>query len=393
MQKWSCSHKKGVGYNDMYWYRQLPGEKLELIVFTTLGIENHDFGNFTKTKFTATKPDGDNGTFTVKNLQPGDKGLYFCASVSQCRNREEGKDIMIRNLSRIALLLLWLSCRSFAEHRRPSGSIISTGTSSRLSNHQLQTLKVSKNSAHQTPARLIKHPGEEALINCSHSNTDFDMIQWYKQSPGKNDMALIGYVRFIFIVVEDKFKDAYNVTGSSPSDQIYQTPAQTYDKPGKSATISCSHSIQNYDQILWYKQSKNGELQLLGYMTGDSGFPETGVNVKIEGNAQKDQNCTLTIKQLSLNSSAVYFCAARLHSAAYHCSSVQKPHHMFSSLYYSSQPLTPVFIPLCHCQDVTQDPEISWSYLSEICRDELQPQERRWSQPDVLVQAASRGEP
>ncbi|KAI3367078.1 hypothetical protein L3Q82_008114 [Scortum barcoo] len=42
--------------------------------------------------------------------------------------------------------------------------------------------------------RLIKHPGEEALINCSHSNTNFDMIQWYKQSPGKNDMALIGYV-------------------------------------------------------------------------------------------------------------------------------------------------------------------------------------------------------
>ncbi|KAI3367356.1 hypothetical protein L3Q82_026163 [Scortum barcoo] len=77
--------------------------------------------------------------------------------------------------------------------------------------------EVSKNSAHQTPARLIKHPGEEALINCSHSNTDFDMIQWYKQSPGKNDMTLIGYVRYTSIVVEDKFKDAYNVTGDGSS--------------------------------------------------------------------------------------------------------------------------------------------------------------------------------
>ncbi|KAI3367355.1 hypothetical protein L3Q82_026162 [Scortum barcoo] len=38
---------------------------------------------------------------------------------------------------------------------------------------------------------------------------------------------------------------------------------------------------------------------------------------------------------------------------------------MFSSLYYSSQPLAPVFIPLSYCQDVNQDPEISWSYLSE----------------------------
>ena len=40
--------------------------------------------------------------------------------------------------------------------------------------------------------------------------------------------------------------------------------------------------------------------------------------VKIEGNANKDKNCTLTIEGLTLNSSAVYFCAARLHSATYH---------------------------------------------------------------------------
>lgn len=77
--------------------------------------------------------------------------------------------------------------------------------------------EVSKNSAHQTPTALIKHHGEEALMNCSHSNTNFNMIQWYKQSPGKNDMALIGYARFSSTAVEDQFKDTYNVTGDGSS--------------------------------------------------------------------------------------------------------------------------------------------------------------------------------
>uniref|UniRef100_A0A8C9WU71 Ig-like domain-containing protein n=1 Tax=Sander lucioperca TaxID=283035 RepID=A0A8C9WU71_SANLU len=78
----NCSHTKGADYYQMYWYRQLPGETMKLIVFTRLGNNNHDFGDFSKEKFSATKPDAESGTFTVKNLEPEDKGLYFCA-VSQ----------------------------------------------------------------------------------------------------------------------------------------------------------------------------------------------------------------------------------------------------------------------------------------------------------------------
>ncbi|KAL6105181.1 uncharacterized protein ACO6RY_06770 [Pungitius sinensis] len=77
----SCSHTKGSGYYQMYWYRQLPGETMKQIVFTSLGM-NPDFGDFSREKFSATKPNAESGTFTVKNLQPQDKGLYFC-SVSQ----------------------------------------------------------------------------------------------------------------------------------------------------------------------------------------------------------------------------------------------------------------------------------------------------------------------
>ena len=73
----NCSHTKTVEYYQMYWYRQLQGESIELIVFTMIG--KTVFENFSKEKFSATRPDAYTGTFTVKNLEPGDKGLYFCA--------------------------------------------------------------------------------------------------------------------------------------------------------------------------------------------------------------------------------------------------------------------------------------------------------------------------
>lgn len=66
-------------------------------------------------------------------------------------------------------------------------------------------------------------------------------------------------------------------------------------------------------------------MQLLGYMVGNSGFPEEGLNVLTGGSANKDKTWTLTIKELGVSSSVVYFCAARWHSVEEHYSSVQKP--------------------------------------------------------------------
>uniref|UniRef100_A0A3Q0SUK8 Immunoglobulin V-set domain-containing protein n=1 Tax=Amphilophus citrinellus TaxID=61819 RepID=A0A3Q0SUK8_AMPCI len=73
----NCSHTKDVSHNQMYWYRQRPGETMKLIVFTTTVKTDHDFGDFSQEKFSATKPDAYSGTFTVKNLEPKDK-VYLC---------------------------------------------------------------------------------------------------------------------------------------------------------------------------------------------------------------------------------------------------------------------------------------------------------------------------
>lgn len=99
--------------------------------------------------------------------------------------------------------------------------------------------------------------------------------------------------------------------GSSHIDKVQQTPAESfYTSEETVAKIKCVHHIQDYTRIFWYKQSKNNELQLLGYMNVDKEYPETGVNVTMTGRSTKGETCTLTIKGLNPNSSAVYFCVA-----------------------------------------------------------------------------------
>ncbi|MEQ2288069.1 hypothetical protein AMECASPLE_019178, partial [Ameca splendens] len=100
--------------------------------------------------------------------------------------------------------------------------------------------------------------------------------------------------------------------GAFQSDKVQQYPAEIYGSPDSEAKINCSHNDNTFTRILWYKQSAK-DLQLLGYMYAGAGKLEEGVNMAIKGGANKDETCTLTIKGLNLNSSAVYFCAASLH--------------------------------------------------------------------------------
>ncbi|XP_049452565.1 uncharacterized protein LOC125901166 [Epinephelus fuscoguttatus] len=174
-----CSHTKGVQHYQMYWYRQLPGETMKLIVYTQLGMsrssfftsdpmywyrqlpgetmklivftriasEDHDFGDVNKMKFAATKPDAESGTFTVKNLEPEDKGLYFCA----------------------------------------------------VSQHSASHSK----SVFQTPPFIMKKTGQSVAreINCSHSITNYDVILWYKQDQHKA-LKLLGYLNISLMSIQ-----------------------------------------------------------------------------------------------------------------------------------------------------------------------------------------------
>ena len=89
-------------------------------------------------------------------------------------------------------------------------------------------------------------------------------------------------------------------------------------KSGATVTLNCSHSIENYNTILWYKQQcNNKQLKLLGYIYSTFATPEMGMDGEMSGSAGQHQTARLTIQNISVESSAVYFCAASIHNAAY----------------------------------------------------------------------------
>ncbi|AWP16074.1 Hypothetical protein SMAX5B_008929 [Scophthalmus maximus] len=213
-----CSHTKGSDYYQMYWYRQLPGETMKLVVFTTTSNKEHDFGDFSREKFSANKPDAESGTFTVKNLGPGDGALYFCA-VSQHRASDTKRVV-------------------------------------------------------QTPRSITKRTGE-------------------------------------------------SVDGE----------------------INCSHSITDYQSILWYKQDEQKAPKFLGYLNLNYPAPAADVRGKITFKGDARKHSDLQVSDLVLNDSGVYFCAASRHSAAestrVKTKTLESTDRMFSHLNTCRQP-TPV---------------------------------------------------
>ncbi len=65
----------------MYWYRQLQGQTMRLVAFTTSYTESEYEDSELKT-FVANKTVLESGSLTVNNLQPNDSAIYFC-SVSE----------------------------------------------------------------------------------------------------------------------------------------------------------------------------------------------------------------------------------------------------------------------------------------------------------------------
>uniref|UniRef100_A0A674BW70 Ig-like domain-containing protein n=1 Tax=Salmo trutta TaxID=8032 RepID=A0A674BW70_SALTR len=78
----NCSHTKGSGYFQMYWYRQLPGEGMKQVAFTIPNSKPEYSGDFSEDKFSAKKPVAESGTstLTINQLTPNSSAVYYCAA-------------------------------------------------------------------------------------------------------------------------------------------------------------------------------------------------------------------------------------------------------------------------------------------------------------------------
>lgn len=83
---------------------------------------------------------------------------------------------------------------------------------------------------------------------------------------------------------------------------------------GDDAELECQHSISSNNVILWYKQTPGQGLILLGHLMMRIGQKEDDFTGKVELKGDATKSGSLTIKYLSDNDSAVYFCAASPHS-------------------------------------------------------------------------------
>ncbi|RVE57552.1 hypothetical protein OJAV_G00217360 [Oryzias javanicus] len=75
----TCRHTRDKGHNQMYWFRQRPGEAMTFVAYTVFGGAPDYSGDSAQTKYSAVKDSIEEGALTVKDLQPGDAGRYFCA--------------------------------------------------------------------------------------------------------------------------------------------------------------------------------------------------------------------------------------------------------------------------------------------------------------------------
>lgn len=76
-----CTQYKGSTYRLMYWYKQPQGQTMRLVAFTN-SFTGPEYEDPMSDKFLANKSNPENGSLTIKNLEPDDEAIYFC-SVSQ----------------------------------------------------------------------------------------------------------------------------------------------------------------------------------------------------------------------------------------------------------------------------------------------------------------------
>ncbi|KAI5102610.1 hypothetical protein C0J45_7962, partial [Silurus meridionalis] len=91
---------------------------------------------------------------------------------------------------------------------------------------------------------------------------------------------------------------------------VIQDPSDLIKIKDEIAEIECAHTKQYYDRILWYKHSQDTGFTLMGYLLNNAPNPEEDFKMKIKLKGDGRNNASLTINNVSVNDSAVYFCAA-----------------------------------------------------------------------------------
>ena len=97
-------------------------------------------------------------------------------------------------------------------------------------------------TVHQAPSSIIGSPNVSATISCNHSISSYYVILWYQQPISDSGLKLIGYVSYTNPVIEDQFKQHFDVTGDGAVKA--QLHLRKLRQPEDSGLYYCAASTQ-----------------------------------------------------------------------------------------------------------------------------------------------------
>ncbi|XP_054861948.1 uncharacterized protein LOC129347768 [Amphiprion ocellaris] len=298
-----CSHNKGITHTQMYWYRQRPGETMTLIVYQLM-VGSRTMVESLKLNIQPAKKKIKSGALTVRDLQPEDSRVYFCAVSKHCDVRSVSLGLEVR----------------------------------------------------QSSSEIITKPGDKVEVFCSHNKTDYRTMLWYQRSPGDTAMKLIGFLLGFYMHSQNLHHYHYTLpfnshlhlhekknkmilfliccqlAGLSLGVQVNQSPSAVLKKEGEEVKLFCTHEQTDYKVMIWYQKSPGDEaLKFIGYGYGQ--FHDDGVeqpfrkDFKLAGDlsGQNTMNGSLSITNVTAQQhNATYFCAVREAQYSKHPSALNK---------------------------------------------------------------------
>ncbi|KAL6477473.1 hypothetical protein MHYP_G00133080 [Metynnis hypsauchen] len=199
----------------------------------------------------------------------------------------------------------------------------------------------------QNPSRIFASQGSSVQLKCDHTlGSSYYQMYWYRQeqvsltqivytvADTKPDFGSLSEEKYsaekknyasgsftvknltaddsgsYFCVVSRHISTTLLCLTGSAVCNVVQNPPDLIKNQDEFAEISCAHTVKSCDRILWYKHTQATGFKFMGYLNVQSSKPEIEYEKKITLSGDGRNNGSLTITSLSVNDTAVYFCAA-----------------------------------------------------------------------------------